>query len=621
MSSPSSDIPLTHSTTNHHSHTSGDSNPEPYKRTTSSSTISHREIKALPKRSGQNKTSSSTSGHGSGTDCNPGSLRPGIDLRAPAPKLDVNRDGPIFTLAAPIMQRYDIGQGIKTSVAFGGGAQQFPETGTNWAKIIHLDGSFYNFDTSSRLITPHNIWDFNTSQRINHLFHDEYKKIREYGPSGTLDMVLPKHCWLVIRDVDKFQPTVFWLDVENSSVIEIPLKGSGIDIVIEHKTERFWEEIERYPMHLGRLPRDAEGEFLSALSYGASERIIEENDTFFPFTDEQVQKLVDVYKQLKEEMSTKTVDERIIGTLSWHIARTMKKVEAARRRVNFGSANNSLYRQVVTAEPSWKVRLMETGLMVFMFGAHKVYRERLQSARVKDIVYLPDFRDLLRNLLAEWSDSNLLATVFVGANIAFLAVPDITTLQRTASLISAIFAVISVVTGVHHVWQHRTKIDATYADAQRYLSLSNSSLNDGHDTDLAITACFLAIPLVALLYAVLSFTVALGAFSVQSSDVHGKVLLSVIIGVLVSIGIVTVLFFWHTWRGPRLDEVSDEDGEEMERYGWKESLRRKRVVVVRMWKDLRDRVRFRNVEAIQDDDPVSQSDGSSSEQRSKKEHV
>ena len=90
-----------------------------------------------------------------------------------------------------------------------------------------------------------------------------------------------------------------------------------------------------------------------------------------------------------------------------------------------------------------------------------------------------------------------------------------------------------------------------------------------HDSDLALTACFLAIPLVSLLYAVLSFSVALGAFCIQSSgNMHGRILLSVVLGVLGTAGISTLLFFWHTWRGPRTEEVSAEDSRDVVDYGW-----------------------------------------------------
>ena len=166
---------------------------------------------------------------------------------------------------------------------------------------------------------------------------------------------------------------------------------------------------------------------------------------------------------------------------------------------------------------------------------------------------------------------------------------DITNLQRNASLASIICSLISVLTGVHHVWQHRTKVNASHEEAVCNLSVFTTDsrpqltntlfqsaylshiqpLDDGRDSDLAVTACFLSMPLVSLLYAVLSFSAAITAFCIQNNDVHGKILLTVILGILGVAGLMTLLFFWHVWRGPRKEEISEEDTGDVLAYGWK----------------------------------------------------
>lgn len=66
----------------------------------------------------------------------------------------------------------------------------------------------------------------------------------------------------------------------------------------------------------------------------------------------------------------------------------------------------------------------------------------------------------------------------------------------------------------------------------------------------------------------LSFALALAAFCVQSTDVHGRVLLLVTLGIAVITGLGTLLFFWHVWRGPRTHEVSEQSTDEVLSYGW-----------------------------------------------------
>ena len=105
--------------------------------------------------------------------------------------------------------------------------------------------------------------------------------------------------------------------------------------------------------------------------------------------------------------------------------------------------------------------------------------------------------------------------------------------------------------------------------------MSHFQLKDesSRDADLAITACFLSIPLVSLLYAVLSFSIALGAFCVQNTETHGRILLAVVLGILGTAGLGTLLFFWHVWRGPRTEEVEDENVMDVMGYGWRTKVR------------------------------------------------
>jgi hypothetical protein len=98
-----------------------------------------------------------------------------------------------------------------------------------------------------------------------------------------------------------------------------------------------------------------------------------------------------------------------------HISRVMIKIEAVRERYHYRTKEARLYRDIAVDAPSrtWRERLLDLLLLSLFFNSHGTYRDRLESTRPKGHVYLPDFRDLMSSLLVEWSDSNLLATVFV----------------------------------------------------------------------------------------------------------------------------------------------------------------------------------------------------------------
>jgi|SRR3984885_14150902 hypothetical protein len=73
----------------------------------------------------------------------------------------------------------------------------------------------------------------------------------------------------------------------------------------------------------------------------------------------------------------------------------------------------------------------------------------------------------------------------------------------------------------------------------------------GPDTDARLTAiaCCLALPIASLIWCILSFTVALGAFCFQNTkSFGGHVLLAAILSVLGIYACGTFLYFWSTSR-------------------------------------------------------------------------
>lgn len=55
-----------------------------------------------------------------------------------------------------------------------------------------------------------------------------------------------------------------------SALSSLFLTQAPQDILIENRTQRFWAEVEAYPMHIARLPFNADVDFLGALSYGSN---------------------------------------------------------------------------------------------------------------------------------------------------------------------------------------------------------------------------------------------------------------------------------------------------------------------------------------------------------------
>lgn len=163
---------------------------------------------------------------------------------------------------------------------------------------MHLDGGFYNVFVDSNMVpwavTPDNVND----PAILRKFHEAVQDVRQRLKKAKITIPGPYlngREVLVVKQLTELKgPCVFYMCYDRGMYLELfpkgyPEKGQiavsvvrgdttvadhFTDILIEHKTERFWTEVAAYPMHLIRLPINAEVDFLTALSFGANGRSI-----------------------------------------------------------------------------------------------------------------------------------------------------------------------------------------------------------------------------------------------------------------------------------------------------------------------------------------------------------
>lgn len=172
---------------------------------------------------------------------------------------------------------------------------------------------------------------------------------------------------------------------------------------------------------------------------------------------------------------------------------------------------------------------------------------------------------------------------------------------------------LSIVIGVHHVWRHRRRADADDEDAVRHLTTSLLPLPDlfqnqylrlrrhGHRGSLTLLACLLALPLAALLWAILSFTVAISTFCFVGAagggaNVHTRTLLGTVLGVLLALAVLTLLVFWDAWREQPTSEPEEDHargvgaGRKLVREAWlTNTVRRMKIARAQVMGDIRAR--------------------------------
>lgn len=144
-----------------------------------------------------------------------------------------------------------------------------------------------------------------------------------------------------------------------------------------------------------------------------------DSTTDFYFHDLQIQRIIRVYQDLKGACLIKhlrpvlSIDSmaielqkrgyRVVPALIWHVATVMERVEAYRLRFKYGTPEARTYRDFVSPELTWSVFALDILLSVLLLGAHRTYRARLLSTAPGGLVYLPEFRHLMENLLPEWA--------------------------------------------------------------------------------------------------------------------------------------------------------------------------------------------------------------------------
>ncbi|KAJ6488852.1 hypothetical protein C8R45DRAFT_248391 [Mycena sanguinolenta] len=434
------------------------------------------------------------------------------------------------------------------------GSRELDRITRGWTKLVHLNGGIYYTYANGRLLTTEDIRVKPTRDQVLKVYTSAAACFR----SQRDDPVHPDA--QRITDLELF---VMHVDGKLKSGFASWERCERYDYIdnefVRKSRKSFWEHVERFPMHRKCFPAFMGTELLSALAFGANERILEIKATTFPFEDAQIERLIRIYRDLRGPADS--TPRSLVPALSHHVARVMIPIEASRERYKYGTREARLYRDIAIPPPTWKVRIWDFVLGIILCGTHKNYRVRLEATIPKGVVSLPEFRSLMKTLLSEWADSNLVATVLVSVTVGFLAVPN-TPLQRSAAMVSSLCAMTSIVTGLHHVWQHREKTDIESSDAGQYLRFFQLRTQAGPNAletpDFTLTACLLALPLATLQWSVLSFTLTIAAYALQStSATEGRILFSVLIGVLGIAAGAVFLFFWRIWA-PRLHKEMEE---------------------------------------------------------------
>ncbi|KAI9467173.1 hypothetical protein BJY52DRAFT_1236849 [Lactarius psammicola] len=311
-------------------------------------------------------------------------------------------------------------------------------------------------------------------------------------------------------------------------------------VVDVYPKQAFWIASESYPIHYARSHPKQEGAFLTALVHSAHEHISGQGDATGRFNYLEYRRAIDLFLHLKAMSTDIDCMMAANGAITWHIARIMHDIDLHRKERARKSDFQSFSR------PS---KVLDGLLCCVFFGVHLIYRERLEQVHpARRGSLLVDFRRFIQEVLLEWSDVNLLATIFLAANVTVLsALPGITTFQQTATLASTFFSLLGILIGLYHTWRHRIRTNADLDDLSEYFGgkykTTESGLTYCTYSNTTLLASMLSVPIASLLWSVLCFVMAVSAYCFQRVNIGSKIMLGLEIGTLVLVSLFALSFF------------------------------------------------------------------------------
>ncbi|KAF9524932.1 hypothetical protein CPB83DRAFT_838559 [Crepidotus variabilis] len=375
--------------------------------------------------------------------------------------------------------------------------RKLPPLCSGWKQHIHPDGKPYYRNASRKILTELDVSDVEEEKEMGQIYEELIARynlamVTQQEP-GTLsdetEIYLTRNT--TTREweyyfVDYSTEDVFW--VEKMDLRRLIGDRYPTDVNYHLCLLRnYYSHIENFPCH-HTLPRDAEDNLRAALIFTCADHLTSGEDATSPWTPESAKCFLEMLDSFRD--NTTTFKDQLYG---------------------------SGYRSC--------------------FFSYQYYQRRLDDVWGSKIVSSLGWQRLVLALLKEWSDSNLLATVTLSANIAFLALPGIVNPPRFCSLLSTFLCLRSILSGLHHVWIHRFRAEAAPATASMYFQQAERFTGT-----LKPLALFLALPITSLLWGLCWFAAAVAAVAAQAvSWGMGGQLLGNVAGIGVAFLIVLVL--------------------------------------------------------------------------------
>jgi len=290
----------------------------------------------------------------------------------------------------------------------------------------------------------------------------------------------------------------------------------GMDADHVNKRRRmYWNYLERHPNHFS-LPLTVEQEARDALAWFYLDNLKEGSRSTVPFSKQECEDLLRAISRISSDSGDSSPGRTAF--FSW----LLKVVWSSRVSEQYGRQTYTQWKEHYSERipsgplpsapfPGYIQLPLTFVINAFFFSIPKLYLEQ-----IKDVSQyhgrLDTVRDIwdkyTRQIVKDYQDFLLIATVLLSATVGLLSVPDIRSISRAAGIVSVFSSMGSMITGVFCLWRHQTNVK----QSQSFTYLHNAHQGifglHGH-------AMVLSLPPVLLVWGIIAFAVGFIAYTAQ----------------------------------------------------------------------------------------------------------
>ncbi|OJA17032.1 hypothetical protein AZE42_00542 [Rhizopogon vesiculosus] len=317
----------------------------------------------------------------------------------------------------------------------------------------------------------------------------------------------------------------------------------------------YWNHVNRHPVHFP-TPEGALRDAVDALVWYFTDNLITGSNSTVPFSKAECEELLRLLKHT-DLYSGSSPSKSVF--LAW----ILKEVYSFRIAEDYGKYTEKQSKEIRAARTSRQVSVPEPqGIVmssvlsavvtIFFFGIPRTYLAHVKAAwkyrgRLDNVQQT--WNAYIKRLVQEYSNFLLIATVLLSATVSFLTVSDIEQGGLFACIIATLCSLGSIIVGVFCIWSHQN--NTTTAASFSYMH------NVEHSLGLQVHAMLLSLPPVLLVWAILTFTASIVAYSLQALGNRGQNPATswVVVGifVLILLAVSTLLYSFSViwkWQSP-----------------------------------------------------------------------